>query len=1188
MMKHIIYLTLFTLGFTLCASVRGSNYVTVCDSGRYFQLEDGTDFLPLGFDQMPDFPESLFQIYPVNNWDYDKEALREYFNMMHDHGVNVLRVWGEAPDSGYRYLLLENPVGVFNPAFAQFFDDLFELAEDYKIYILLTPYDNYWHHFAWAEYPYNAINGGPCHSESDGLTSDACFEYQKARMKWFVDRYGNSDYLFAWDIMNEVDLWWGGPSGSEIRAWTDRMTSWLTQYERQTWGKNHMITLNTAGCPTSGDLKYAVFQHPNCDFATNHMYYTEIADPANVIASAVVVNQYVNLALDQFVAGDMRPFFDSESGPISGGLADVNFDNEYYHNMIWAHLASGGAGSNLRWPFRLFQGPTDEMFDSVLGMSRIIKHIKWSQFASDNIDSNVSVTNTGGHTVIDMACGDSYTALVFILQDSRYTTGTISGADLNVTNMTAGIYRVKYFNSYTGELISAEDTAAVSGTVTTSLPNFDKDIVAILINQDASPTINRKPDAWLTSPSAGTGTGQVTSVTLSADAVCADDTTVDYVEFWANYNNGSSTAWRLLNTDSTAPYSYVWNISSVSDQAVEFRVDVTDNKGIEKTSAAALLSDGGSTLERSAGDVTNSYGSIEFPPVDTTIDTSQTVTLKARAWDSSSGVNRVKFWIQGSPSDPGGTNTLLGEVYTPTNGVYTLNVDLSSYVNSTRWITIDIVDNNNNTIGPADYHAGIVLSSSPTDTKNPTAVFTAPWGGDVITQGQAVTISADAEDDVSGVNRVEFWGNYDGGWHFLGTDTTAPYAITWYPSMSNSQKISLTADVFDNAGKSATPVSWLGGIVYESSSGGDTFDPWCHIYDPDVYTSIASPVTLSAVAGDRGSGGVSQVTFRYYQDGSWHTISSDPSAPYECKWNITGIPNGGTTQIRVDVEDQNGNLLTSSDVHNGITVYTGSDINGDGAVNLKDFSIMANQWLQTPQVPSADIALEPGGDGVVNLLDFALLAEDWLYMGEQQLYLKFDEINGDTAQDNSIYARSGLLINNPARSSGITGGAIEFDGLDDYVEITGYKGISGGASRTCTAWIKTIQPTDEIISWGEDYNGGRWVIRVNEGGQLRAEVNGGNIIGSTLINDDTWHHIAVVLENDGSPDITEVRLYVDGNLETISASVDEPVNTGSYQNVQIGMYYIGERYFEGLIDEVRIYDETLSAAQIQSIYQSVD
>ncbi len=54
------------------------------------------------------------------------------------------------------------------------------------------------------------------------------------------------------------------------------------------------------------------------------------------------------------------------------------------------------------------------------------------------------------------------------------------------------------------------------------------------------------------------------------------------------------------------------------------------------------------------------------------------------------------------------------------------------------------------------------------------------------------------------------------------------------------------------------------------------------------------------------------------------------------------------------------------------------DITGDGKVNYEDLEILANQWLQPPGTPSADIAPLPNGDGIVNFLDFAILAQHWL------------------------------------------------------------------------------------------------------------------------------------------------------------------------------------------------------------------
>jgi hypothetical protein len=55
-----------------------------------------------------------------------------------------------------------------------------------------------------------------------------------------------------------------------------------------------------------------------------------------------------------------------------------------------------------------------------------------------------------------------------------------------------------------------------------------------------------------------------------------------------------------------------------------------------------------------------------------------------------------------------------------------------------------------------------------------------------------------------------------------------------------------------------------------------------------------------------------------------------------------------------------------------------ADITGDGIVDFEDLAVLAAQWLQTPGIPSADIAPLPDGDGVVDFQDFAELADHWL------------------------------------------------------------------------------------------------------------------------------------------------------------------------------------------------------------------
>jgi len=195
------------------------------------------------------------------------------------------------------------------------------------------------------------------------------------------------------------------------------------------------------------------------------------------------------------------------------------------------------------------------------------------------------------------------------------------------------------------------------------------------------------------------------------------------------------------------------------------------------------------------------------------------------------------------------------------------------------------------------------------------------------------------------------------------------------------------------------------------------------------------------------------------------------------------------------------------------------------------------------------------------------------------------KLDGDTL-DSSGYGRDGAATGSEVYAPGYDGQAFSFDG-STYVEAADYAGVTGTASRTVTAWIKTTT-YGEVMSWGVDSAGRKWIFRVQESngtlGAIRVEVNGGYTVGSTDLRDNAWHHVAAVLVDDGSPDVQEIQLYVDGALETPSASLDEPINTAEAGSVvRIGKAPWGNRWFNGLIDDARIYDVALSVAEIVKI-----
>lgn len=170
---------------------------------------------------------------------------------------------------------------------------------------------------------------------------------------------------------------------------------------------------------------------------------------------------------------------------------------------------------------------------------------------------------------------------------------------------------------------------------------------------------------------------------------------------------------------------------------------------------------------------------------------------------------------------------------------------------------------------------------------------------------------------------------------------------------------------------------------------------------------------------------------------------------------------------------------------------------------------------------------------------------------------------------------------------GYDGAALSFNGSGpgDCV-LTSCPGVTGTKSRTVTAWIKTTG-LGEIVSWGENVAGQKWILRVQESngtvGALRVEVNGGYMIGWNDVRDGEWHHAAAVLDSDGTPDALEIALYLDGLREPSSASLDEPIDTSAAGVVRINDSPWHSRPFAGVIDDVRIYDKALTVEEIELV-----
>ncbi len=198
---------------------------------------------------------------------------------------------------------------------------------------------------------------------------------------------------------------------------------------------------------------------------------------------------------------------------------------------------------------------------------------------------------------------------------------------------------------------------------------------------------------------------------------------------------------------------------------------------------------------------------------------------------------------------------------------------------------------------------------------------------------------------------------------------------------------------------------------------------------------------------------------------------------------------------------------------------------------------------------------------------------------------KLDEGNGTTVVDYSGNNNHGKFTGEVEWVDGIDGGALRFP--SGWVEMTEYEGVLGTQNRTVTAWINTTGFGD-IVSWGvSTEDGQKWIFCVNHNAgngtfeALRTECAGSRIVGSTVLTDGQWHHVASVLESGGAPTINNIKLYVDGQREIISDSQVVDVNTVSDgRKVWLGEGH-HNRMFPGLIDDIRIYEKALAQDEIK-------
>jgi hypothetical protein len=381
------------------------------------------------------------------------------------------------------------------------------------------------------------------------------------------------------------------------------------------------------------------------------------------------------------------------------------------------------------------------------------------------------------------------------------------------------------------------------------------------------------------------------------------------------------------------------------------------------------------------------------------------------------------------------------------------------------------------------------------------------------------------------------------------------------------------------------PTSNLGGVVYARLGGFDlgSESSWQWI--------TGEPYTFGNWWNGEPNGGTAEnflsIVVVASGRGHWNDTAdaSDPAyAMYVIEWDR--VPTMGTAAVTLTE-------TTSGRCPQVITrVWSATDGCGNTASATQTITVVDTTPPDLIGVP-ADLEVECGSVPPPSVVSAADDCHAYPVDG-LVLYYPFDEDAGDRVMDASGNGVDGMVVGGPVwTASGRSGGACAFDGHDDHILVS--RNPTDALSYSVALWFNSASTANfteatQLFSMNRRYQVG---CNASDAGNffytfaLNAEHYGYG--GISVFSDpvsvpvDEWHHIALVV--DGSQ--PTAAFYFDGQYVGSGAGGSE-VNAGNL-DVLIGALNndpsAGPRYFwNGLIDEVRVYDRALSAPEVNSLF----
>ncbi len=484
----------------------------------------------------------------------------------------------------------------------------------------------------------------------------------------------------------------------------------------------------------------------------------------------------------------------------------------------------------------------------------------------------------------------------------------------------------------------------------------------------------------------------------------------------------------------------------------------------------------------------------------------------------------------------------------------------------------------------AGTEAQVVTRTLSIDADAPSTAILAPAAGDYLSGLNTLEISGAATDPTSYVNGVEV--KIDGGswldasgtgtWSYIlpagtladGLHTVTARATDVVGNSSSAASVQFVVDdaapnttidtlgtlrsIRDNQGRWFVPIH---GTASEPAAGSQ---PGSGLVSVDVLLQGGPNVVGNGWQTTTLSAGDWALDYILPQVGTGDKAVGSPSGVYtvtvratDAVGNTTPAAEYTTEQLILDIDAPIPTLATSLPVTQPITTA------------LK----LSGQILDASLIDSVEVDFSPGGQ--VDVLSGSIL------------HLPLDENQEQTQYFSDLSGSNHPAVCNTGNcpTVGQTGQrdqALDFDGVDDYLSAGGIE--LANHSFTVAAWAKrdVINQNHVIVSHGQAITNHGFILLLLNSNQARCSFWANNLTTTETYTDTNWHLWACSYDMD-----TGLRtMYRDG----VQIAQDNPgvIYQGS-GDLLIGRRQDNTRYFDGLIDEVIVYDRALADYEIANL-----